>query len=1226
MGAMRRCDDYLVIQGKESNDVKPWSQDIERTRVVCACLWVVLGLAGMGIAQPVPQSQPTVAVAVPEDVERLSSPDAVPTDASRLDALKEHLATRITKLTDAIPTATQPATTQPVTPQELRTATAASLLDALRTYHGNLVLLGNVQAQVNDKDAAERLASDLKNIQDQIDETKRELELARRRVNVDDELLKQTQENWEDARRNLATRRAAHTQRSERLKTADARKEALAKMVADTKAAHLATASEFSVRLSAAREEAEREAVRFDFEAAHVRASDAVLQQAIFELEGQRDQRLNRQADQRLPKLQELVTEREKLATRYRSLAALGEADRVRERIKWAASASEFEKACLALLLEIIEARLEVVRLDDEAGLRNRFREDQLTDLRGGIGRELSNIEYFVESLHRRPSEQVQAQYLHIEQRIAYWERELFVYRGQLDRSYDDRAAIGTRIDELDDTIRIRHEALNRIPKRDVRDDKVTALLTEVGEKRTKLQDKFDETNTVLDDLTQGLEKATMDVAAHIVALSRLRIQLYWSYLSIPNAPIWNYRFTESRKEWNSAKETAKRLEDTKAIAARVREVSLGQYAALAALLFLSAVGAVLWRARLLRAADVREDRVTEQMQEAGLVTAPISDRLYFQGARFVARAGLVVLPSLVALLWVSMTAVPTKLATNVLGWLVFAAIGDVLITTAFSRTKLRFRLVPCSRVVAAHFRLWLRTLLWFSAIAIPVPLMLTTLTWAPYTTAHLWAAYKTVALGIVLAFGRRRQTVLRVVGRTDNLRHPTLFMIFSTAYPFLYLCVVALLVAELIGYNALSTYIIEGILLSISTLLAAGAVNNYLRDLAEKLHQRAAAAAADDDDVDARTEGPSDDRAAALASGQEVALIDQDDASDAALSIDFLLIMIRLTVWAGTAVLTLGAWGIRWVDVRSWTDVVVFEASTDGRPAITLGRALVALGLVLAGWAVSRTVRSVLESRIYTTLTNLDRGARAALSTVLHYMIILVGLYFALYTLRIPLGALTVVLGTLGLGLGLGLQPLFVNFFSGLILLFERHLKLGDIIEIDGKLAEVTSISVRATAIKTFDNIDMLIPNSEFVNSKVVNWTHRDARIRGKVEVGVAYGTDPRLVERVLLQVAHEDPTVLGDPTPRVRFLDFGNSSLDFTLYAWFNSVPEWWDFITDSRYRIIELFNEHGIEIPFPQRTLSTIGGDPLRIRVETSSGRDDQDAAADAVEDLHPSSSDL
>jgi len=461
------------------------------------------------------------------------------------------------------------------------------------------------------------------------------------------------------------------------------------------------------------------------------------------------------------------------------------------------------------------------------------------------------------------------------------------------------------------------------------------------------------------------------------------------------------------------------------------------------------------------------------------------------------------------------------------------------------------------------------------------------------------------LALIIILIFALPRQTVLRVVGRPQEIRYQLVYLIVSTGYPILYMGVVALLILQVIGFGPLVTYVISGVSLSIVTIVLAVLLVRYSRDMILRLEQRIAAAREDVENQNT----PEREHARALSAGREVTLMDRTaDSFDQKLWMGLFLSIFRLGVGVAAFVVILGSWGVSRVDMRQAMDFVLI-APAENRPAITIGRALAAIGVLLLTWLFSRGIRAFLDARVYPAYTSLDRGGRVAISTLLHYTLVFLGLYFCLYIMQIPLGALTVVLGTLGLGLGLGLQPVFINFLSGIIILFERHVKVGDLIEVNGVLGEVSGISLRATTIKTYDNVDMVIPNADFVSGSVVNWTMNDPRIRGKIEVGVDYDSDVRLVERLLLQVAKESKLVLKEPPPRVRFTQFGDSALNFVLYAWFYNAADRFEFMTDGRYRILELFREYDITIPFPEQTLNVSGDTPLRVQVENISPRSEK-----------------
>lgn len=471
--------------------------------------------------------------------------------------------------------------------------------------------------------------------------------------------------------------------------------------------------------------------------------------------------------------------------------------------------------------------------------------------------------------------------------------------------------------------------------------------------------------------------------------------------------------------------------------------------------------------------------------------------------------------------------------------------------------------------------------MLFLAAVCVPLPGILELYGWAPYSRGYLWSAYRVLSLAAVLAFGLNRQSVLRVAHRSDQDRTGLIYVLVHSLYPVLYLTVVALLVLDVLGYRALTTYVVAGVSKSVVAIILARLSVRYTRDVIRRyagylLALRTKESASVDPSTAERVESDLWFKVASAA--------------------------VRWSVAVSATVLVLGFWGVSSLTIKSALHMDIIPAA-EGRPAVSVGGALLSVAIFVLSWVVSRGIRSFLETRIFPAYSEMDRGGRAAISTLLHYVLVVFGAYVALAILRIPLGAITVVLGTVGLGLGLGLQPVFVNFLSGLIILFERHVKVGDLVEVDGVLGEVTGINLRATSVKTFDNVDMVIPNSDFVSHKVTNWTLIDTRIRGKVHVSVDYKTDPRLVEKLLLQVANESSFVLVDPPPNVRFTDLGDNGLEFSLVVWFKNVGDRWDFMSACRYRIFDLFKDHGVEVPFPQRTFNTPAGEPLRVRVETS-----------------------
>jgi small-conductance mechanosensitive channel len=216
-----------------------------------------------------------------------------------------------------------------------------------------------------------------------------------------------------------------------------------------------------------------------------------------------------------------------------------------------------------------------------------------------------------------------------------------------------------------------------------------------------------------------------------------------------------------------------------------------------------------------------------------------------------------------------------------------------------------------------------------------------------------------------------------------------------------------------------------------------------------------------------------------------------------------------------------------------------------------------------------------------------MDIGVRESIATISTYLIWIVGILMALNVFGLNMTSITVVLGALGIGLGFGLQNIFNNFLSGIILLFERPIQVGDDVEVNGTWANVRKINVRSTVVQTYDNATLIIPNSDFISNQVTNWSFKDKRIRRKVTVGVAYGSDLDMVRDTLLDVADKTSRVLRLPKPDVIFKDFGDSALIFLLRFW-TRVEYFYTVESAIRFEIDRLFRERGIEIAFPQMDL--------------------------------------
>lgn len=232
--------------------------------------------------------------------------------------------------------------------------------------------------------------------------------------------------------------------------------------------------------------------------------------------------------------------------------------------------------------------------------------------------------------------------------------------------------------------------------------------------------------------------------------------------------------------------------------------------------------------------------------------------------------------------------------------------------------------------------------------------------------------------------------------------------------------------------------------------------------------------------------------------------------------------------------------------------------------------------------------------ARSLAAIGDVEIGMRQSVATIVRYIVIAIGLVIIIQSAGIDLSTLTVLAGAAGLGIGFGLQNIINNFVSGLIILFERPIKVGDRVDVGSVHGDVVSISARATTIVTNDNIAIIVPNADFISGKVTNWSYTDRKVRFDVPVGVSYECDPEVVTRLLLEVANAHNGVLATPPSGVLFEEFGDSSLNFTLQVWtkdYSAKPR--VLKSELNYAIAQIFKENDIEIPFPQRVLHIRSG---------------------------------
>lgn len=1138
-----------------------------------------------------------------------ATPDVIkpPDTLEGLKALRDRIAVEQERLRPA----TQPATTAPVTqPAGLADAQAAAA-----ALHQSLQRLADLtrehletRAELDDGKRPERIdafAKELQAIQRRASDVERLLASPPLYAAAED--FQRAQDEFDAQLSELSASVTLQAARAKALaEIPQRRKEARAAVQSAQTTLYEETARLEALRL-AAKTDAERERIAMLLRRAVVEASLPIFEESLLGLVEERDSILQIRSEQRIPRIRALLGRLGDWKNKLREVRSRGEREIIELQLARAA-VPDTMPAYEVVYWEL--RRIELLAREDlearEPVVRRRFTRSMAEELKQTVAGERAHWNLFMESVERRPSGHIRDRFRQVNESIASYERRLAGMTRELDATVDEQQEVATRIEGYDGQIRNKEAELNR--RLDARepeqgdDAQVEKLRQDLMQSKRRYAEQCRSLQGDLADLIVRLRDGVQLLNGLLDVLRQHRSHLYWRHLYVSDNPVWAYRWSASRAEWTSEPERAKRAK-TRERMLQLARLEAGsdtntmavRWIVLATALAATAAAGVSARRRARRYAHGLVDRLAESKAVEEGRTVSVSDRLHLFAARCLARTAPVLAPCATSILFLFVYEIPGREASLVLA--VAALVAGLVLGQAVSRElfvagKPRLRLLRCSNAVASHYRRWTMTLWTAAAITLPAPLLLWTLDWAYYTRGYLWSICWIVVLVITLVFSLPRHLVMRVVGRPEQVRHRRLLALVAAVYPMLWAFTAALLAAQIAGYGALVTYVVSGLVGTVATVLAAMLVARYCT---EQLLRTAGNAVS--------TAAPPEAVGGTGVSGRTPASVDEDVVDDGGSELlrRFVAVVLRWGIAAGAIVLILRYWGVTTVEIRS---VLAYELvgadSVSGRSAIAVQHVLMAVLALLAAWWASGAIRSVLDARVYPIYTTIDMGARAAINTILHYLVMLLGLYFSLFALRVPLGALTVVLGTVGLGVGLGLQPLFVNFVSGLMILFERHVRVGDIVEVGGRVGEVTSIRMRSISIKTFDNIDLVIPNSDFITQGVVNWTFQESRIRGRFPVGVAYGTDEQLVKRLLVDIARRHPLVLSYPAPDVWFTGFGESSMEFTLAAWFRTPADHGRFNAEVRFEISRVFREHGIQIPFPHRTLTTPGGRPLPVQL--------------------------
>ena len=297
-------------------------------------------------------------------------------------------------------------------------------------------------------------------------------------------------------------------------------------------------------------------------------------------------------------------------------------------------------------------------------------------------------------------------------------------------------------------------------------------------------------------------------------------------------------------------------------------------------------------------------------------------------------------------------------------------------------------------------------------------------------------------------------------------------------------------------------------------------------------------------------------------------------------------VLLLDTGLFFATIFVMIPLWGGQWEDILDRI-ARVFSGFRIGDRVFSLTDLLLGIALFIALVILVRLLQRFLDERLLKP-TRLDVGVRHALRAGIGYVGVIIAALLAIHTAGIDLSALALIAGALSVGIGFGLQGVVNNFVSGLILLAERPIKVGDWVVVGQHEGFVKRISVRSTEIETFSRASVIVPNADMVSQAVTNWMHKDVSGRVEIPVGVAYGSDENKVRDVLLKCAAENEEIKPWPEPAVLFMDFGDSALLFELRCYLRTIDKMYKTMSDLRFAIYRAFREEGVTIPFPQRDL--------------------------------------
>ncbi|MFN3531290.1 MAG: mechanosensitive ion channel domain-containing protein [Candidatus Brocadia sp.] len=522
--------------------------------------------------------------------------------------------------------------------------------------------------------------------------------------------------------------------------------------------------------------------------------------------------------------------------------------------------------------------------------------------------------------------------------------------------------------------------------------------------------------------------------------------------------------------------------------------------------------------------------------------------------------------------------------AIYVLTFLAVYRILKYLLFESFSPEKGDKKLVTSLAYISPkHLYKSLNIIVLFSFVSLSLIAVLTSFGYRNDVVELLWFIYRVGILILLLWLATQKTLIFKLLPSAETQFGKLIHRIITVIYPIFITFVVLLFAIRTLGYPVLSYVLLKTCIKSFVVAFIAFWIWKYLYH--RLVHMREMRFKKEN----LKKGTPEEKSFHAVTTIYHISL-------NYLVSIIAAIIIIR--VWVGTFRDAVGSPAAPYLVQKIFGQIGIILGAIgsglryrfffeEGRYTTPI-KIIIALIVLFISFFVARHIKKLLDQKVFLKL-RMERGLRQTLSTITRYIIIGISALIGLSIAGIPLRSLAFFAGAFGIGIGFGMQNIISNFVSGIILLFERPIRVGDVITLeDGTLGTIEKISARSTTINTPDEITITVPNSKFIESRITNWTHPSARMRGCVKVGVAYGSDTALVKKCLLEVAKQNPNVRTYPEPFVRFSEFGDSALKFELYFWADDPGKRWFIMSELNFAIDEVFKKNHIEIAFPQRDI--------------------------------------